>query len=544
MAKNLNTFEGKALEGLINLNLSRATFLHSKLKINGASVKSVAFLISVLEIYFEKKIPDRELFDFITEGHGDKNFDAIVIKGKTVYIFDISEENPKDDELFKFSNSVEEFVCKRPSISSLKNANSRIKDKLEELHKLKKPKIKIIIARKSVLKEENCKAGFERLKKATQSASGISFKYLNSHQLNRFLYEPENFLSQFTFDVSEDNFLGPKKKSAEYFLKISLDQLLKLKHECDFQNKNLFSKNIRSFIDENKVSKQMLSVISLEPQNFHLYHNGITMISTKTIRHNPGPKFEVYEPQIVNGCQTISSIYKKYSQNLNAPELKLAYILVKTIEADTELAHKICQTSNTQTAIKPWDLRSNDDIQKQIEYYINNVSSNKFYYKRKFDKKPTHGREVISLPELTQWIYSAKFEDPAKAKNEKASLFENSNENSLYRRVEESVNPELIDNVSKIGVAVRGFIKKSPKEKKGILRDANFQLIAALYKLKDYDGKKLKYIENVILTLVTKIRKQNPDISNNRLFTKTFEFKRLGKKKEMVTMWKLICENL
>ena len=81
----------------------------------------------------------------------------------------------------------------------------------------------------------------------------------------------------------------------------------------------LFDQNIREYLGAsggvNKKIKETLNS-SVDRMNFFFYNNGITMIVNdigKEENGKDGREFEVFDPQIVNGCQTVSTIYDTLS---------------------------------------------------------------------------------------------------------------------------------------------------------------------------------------------------------------------------------------
>lgn len=98
--------------------------------------------------------------------------------------------------------------------------------------------------------------------------------------------------------------------------------------------------------------------------NFFYYNNGITIICDKLSTVTPDGKnrstFEITNPQIVNGCQTVNSIVEvldsKSDEYRNA-EFQNTYVMAKilvldaTDEAKQDLYQKIVKYNNSQNAI-------------------------------------------------------------------------------------------------------------------------------------------------------------------------------------------------
>lgn len=81
----------------------------------------------------------------------------------------------------------------------------------------------------------------------------------------------------------------------------------------------IFDKNIREYLGSTGVNKKIIDTLTNKEDrvNFFYYNNGITLIckemsTIKTIKSNfnRNAQFSVKNPQIVNGCQTVNSIYE------------------------------------------------------------------------------------------------------------------------------------------------------------------------------------------------------------------------------------------
>lgn len=529
-------FEEEAIAKLIDKRLYLSKIACSELTLPYETYsRPLAFLFVVMDIYFNNKLTDEQLVTSVTEGRRDLNFDAIFINNSSVYVFDTSFESIKNDEMFMISNSIKEYFIDKPNAKSLSVVNTRLLEKIKKIEKIRHPKIKIIIARGREAKNTNLSIGLQKIKEMTSKTSNISLEYFNNESLYKPLYISENYLPHYIFEPEKDSRIpGTGKKINECIVKIPLAQVLCLQKECIEKSKDLFSKNIRNFKGETKISTKISRSLKENPEHFHIFHNGITIVASgiEAVSHS---KIKVFQPQIVNGCQTISSIYKKYENELSAIELSKANIYAKIVKADEALSEQICQSSNTQNTIQPWDLRSNDNIQKIIEYYVSEVSEHKWFYKRKTGLTNFHKAEEISLPELFQWIWAAKFGQPAKAKNNKAFLFSTPAEEGPYKKIIESLKPDTLSKIITSGLSVRKYIKDAKKEQRGFLRDANLHLIAYIYNRRDYEGKTLQRVENKLVKTIQQIHGEVENISSNKIFTKDFQYRN-----KKTTLWALL----
>ena len=119
----------------------------------------------------------------------------------------------------------------------------------------------------------------------------------------------------------------------------------------------LFRKNVRQSLGTgNKVNKGIARTLRNNPEEFFFLHNGITAICS-SIKIADGA-MSVKELNVVNGCQSLSTIFNCSESIRNVSD---AYIMFRFYEiSDAERADEISTCTNSQSAVKARDLRSND----------------------------------------------------------------------------------------------------------------------------------------------------------------------------------------
>ena len=120
---------------------------------------------------------------------------------------------------------------------------------------------------------------------------------------------------------------------------------------------SLFRKNVRQSLGaSNKVNKDIARTLRNTPEEFFFLHNGITAICSSISIDDD--VMTVKDLNVVNGCQSLTTIYNSSEAAKKAGD---SYIMFRFYEiADTERADKISTSTNSQTAVKARDLRSND----------------------------------------------------------------------------------------------------------------------------------------------------------------------------------------
>jgi len=520
----------KIIEQEIANNLNLAEKIHKKLNL-GSSKEAYSFIITNLNLIYKNKknFTEKELENIITDGGNDVKIDAIYIHNKFIDIFDFKNKiKEKKSDLVEFKDNILKYIIngmKKEEYES-KLFNNCIKEKLiecySEKNRYKKKRVYII--------RGNFKNEHEYIKEIREEFNdhNVDVKFLNRQNIINSILKTENYLPEWQSEIEKNDILfnGPKIKK-EVLLRVPIYKLIQLYNLCLEGDYDLFNKNVRGFLRKKTLLKEIFFTIENDPDNFHIYHNGITIITSDKIKQS-GKYFLIKKPQVINGLQTIESIYKKYKEKISDEKLKKAKIICKIIEANDDFADKICQTSNTQIPVKLWDLRSNDNIQLKLERYINNIDGNRYQYIRKSGNKVKKDKIGIFLHEFIQWVYSAIFEKPADAKDDKKLLFDCVSDKGKYKEIEAYLNSckiEEIDDICKIGLFVKNKILKGKKEIKGIIKDMGFHIMAGMYLLRDKDSLE-KNFSNFFIILEEHINNRKGEevgITNNKIFTKSNE---------------------
>jgi len=514
--KNINE---KIILGEIKKNLSKAKKVKAKLAIWGSSEEAYSFIITVLELIYNKEFTIDELENIIIDWNWDKNIDALYIRWDELNIFDISFDNPSNWDVQLFEISLKNYIFRTVDEESKnKIKNNKLKEKIDIIWN-KTYKKNIYIVR---LSDWNWKSEeINSLKQYIETKKDSKFFYYNSELLVNHITEKEQIQSKEEISFNTDKFKYITNLQQGFWL-LSLNTILGIVNKSNKKGYNLFHKNIRKFLNKKNLSQEIICTIKKTPEKFHLYHNWI-VLTAKEIYDLAEDKIEIINLQIVNWAQTINWIFEHYKNDLKNTELNNVYILCKLVKADDTLSEKICETANTQINISLWDLCSNDDIQFKIEKIINNNSN--YLYVRKWNTR-SKTKFIIKLDNFFQFAYSVFFQKPAEAKNKKKNLFLKVDW-GLYFDICKKIEKNFY-KIEKI-CELMGFIDKKIKNekdkiKKWLIKDSNFH-IAGIFYNKNYDinDKNFNIIFSNIEKYVNNKRKKEPELSNNKIFTKSDE---------------------
>nr|WP_298660067.1 AIPR family protein [uncultured Flavobacterium sp.] len=306
----------------------------------------------------------------------------------------------------------------------------------------------------------------------------------------------------------------------------------------DKYGQSLFYKNIRNPLPNSLFNNEIKNTITNNPVNFWYFNNGITAITDKIDDfHEDSTKVTITGIQVINGAQTVYSIYQSYkfaSDEVRArmdENALITFRIVKSGGNDFDL--KVTRFTNSQNPISERDFHSNDDIQKRIQFDFFKYSNIWYETRRGEFRKKLKGVSVLTN-ELLGQLYLAYFvNDPFSAKQSKKLLFvsKNINQNGLYEIIfNDATNYEdmhlsyhlnlLVDRKRKSFKSKINLIdttKLSPEDEKLLEYDfiqySNFEIIALFkilfYKVNEHNplsinGKSITYFEKGTTEIIEK----------------------------------------
>jgi len=193
----------------------------------------------------------------------------------------------------------------------------------------------------------------------------------------------------------------------------------------------IFDENIRLAEIKSKVNEGIKKTAMKKKTSsmFYFYNNGITFICDDVQVSPNALKARLLGASIVNGCQTVTSLFENYkNDNLNE-DVDLLVRIIKI--SDYDQRSKITQYLNSQNPIKESYFISNHTIVRDLQskllnknYYLERQINEASYMEEHFDSSTKSNKRVIKLDDAIQY-YSGYFLDKhaVTAKRNKATLF-------------------------------------------------------------------------------------------------------------------------
>lgn len=308
-----------------------------------------------------------ETKDDMTDGSDDKQIDAIVIDDnkQTIFVIQgkfISESSVDAEPLREVLSS---WIQLRDLVRIQEVGNVKLKRKLSELAKAL---------------EDDYEIAFELITTGTltPAASGdlatfqknlvelsenedfnSSITVIDKDELRRrydIALERDNPSINHTIDLTNANTMEIEMAGTNVIIaSIPLKECIKIP---GIKDGTLFQKNVRQSLGlSNRVNKGIKSTLySDNHKDFFFFHNGITAICNKLTRENRTLKLNGLS--VVNGCQSLNTIL---SCSERVKKIDDTNVLFRFYEIpQRERGDRISINTNSQSAVKPRDLKSND----------------------------------------------------------------------------------------------------------------------------------------------------------------------------------------
>lgn len=319
-----------------------------------------------------------EAKDDVTDGTDDKQIDAIVIDDEKNSIFILQGKFIGGDKIDAepLREVLSSWIQLRNLVRLQEVGNAKLKRKLSDVSRALEDDYEIafelITTGKPTIAAQNDLATFQQQLAELSEKDDLvcSVSIVDSDEIRRrydLALEKENPLINHIIDLSAGHFMYENLANTQVAIgALPLKECIKIP---GIKNGTLFQKNVRQSLGlSNTVNKGIRQTIYGDKhKDFFFFHNGITAICNKMEKKDAQLKLNGLS--VVNGCQSLNTIL---SCSEKVKELEDTYVLFRFYEIpQRDRADRISINTNSQSAVKPRDLRSNDkrvlNIKKQFE---------------------------------------------------------------------------------------------------------------------------------------------------------------------------------
>ncbi|MBU8589213.1 AIPR family protein [Priestia megaterium] len=405
-------------------------------------------------LYNVEGINENIVEESITDGHNDWGIDAIVINDEDdiVNLYQFKFPDKEDNISKKISQEdISSFLRGYRICSSGKvpdNANEELKLKVAEIDDSNIFSFKLTFVSYTENLSETAKITLDdELEKIKGTGNGVKWVLLDKKDITNIIYEKGKLQEEYVVELQQygtSTGVLMDEDSTTYTIHASLKELADL---CEKYQSVIFDENVRLFHGvENKFNKGIISTASgSDVDHFHLYNNGIVIVSPKVTNADLKKIIKIKNPMVVNGCQTMNSLLEAKKQGV----LKEGLVQVTIIDIkDPNIKQNISIYLNSQTEIKDSYLISNlpiirtlEDDLKTLGYFFERQANNLELLKKRLSRKEktqllgVNNSKAIEL-DLAIQLQASFYENLAPvAKLNKAKLFEQKNLENILKNI-------------------------------------------------------------------------------------------------------------
>lgn len=240
----------------------------------------------------------------------------------------------------------------------------------------------------------------------------------------------------------------------------------------------IFEANVRNFLGNVRINRQ-IEATAIDPgqaQLFWFYNNGISIICSQLSfrSQTETSRVRLVNAQIVNGCQTVHSLWHAYKARILQDDVE---VLVRIVEQpDPDFVKLVTQYNNTQNAVRSADLMGRDPPQIRLQqeldregyYYETRRGDWRQYYASREERIAKFGKDytqkVITLKEAAQACAAFYLQQPIISKNKTTYLTTPIGEEGLYEEVfNQAISAQRI-------IGSVGLLRRITTKRKKILR--------------------------------------------------------------------------
>lgn len=278
--------------------------------------------------------------------------------------------------------------------------NEKIEPKIEEIRSLIRdsyiPTVRVILCNNGAKWTEQANRWIEQAQK--EYGEKINFFHFNHNSIVKILQSSKKVDA--VLKLTGKAIVEDMNYMRVLVGKIAVQEIHRLFNE---NGDKLLQRNIRRYLGlhANRVNTAIHNTL-VDPSRsdkFYFYNNGITVVCDK-FDYNAFEKtdysVQVKNMQVINGGQTCRTIQETLNGVLPNIAGNSAYVMIRVYQlADSEqdFVQDITYATNSQNPVDLRDLKSNDEIQKQLEIGIEDLG---YTYKRQREDSASSSKVVTS----------------------------------------------------------------------------------------------------------------------------------------------------
>lgn len=372
-------------------------------------------------------IPLEDAVDLLTEGGNDAGVDGLHI-GEVEdgeFLVTVFQGKYKINNLDGTANFPENGVQKAVNTVQVLfdpfrqvTLNEKLAPKVEEIRSLIRdayiPKVRFVLCNNGARWNDIAQGWIDELKK--DFPDKVEFYHFNHDSIVRILQRTKAVDA--TIQLSGQLIVEDMNYMRVLLGRVAVQHIADL---FDQHGDRLLQRNIRRYLGlhSNRVNSAIHETLcSDKADKFYFYNNGITVVCDKfdyNAFQKNDHKVQLKNMQIINGGQTCKTIHETLKSALPNMLGQSAYVMVRIYqlaEENKDFVQDITYATNSQNPVDLRDLRSNDEIQKNLELGMKDLG---YTYKRQREEGG-FGSNVITSSIAAEATLTVWREKPHQAK--------------------------------------------------------------------------------------------------------------------------------
>jgi hypothetical protein len=352
--------------------------------------------------------------DAITDGADDKQIDAIVVddEKQAVYIIQGKFISSGQVDAEPLREVVSSWMQLRDLVRLQQVGNQKLQMKLSEVAQAFEDDYEVFF--ELITTASLTRSALNDLETFQRQLAGMSenedfdatLSVIDETELSRryeLALETDNPQINYTVNLSGSKYMPIKIAGTDVVIvALPLKEAVQIH---GIKDGSLFQKNVRQSLgSSNAINKKIRqTILGDKHKDFFFFHNGITAICNK-MELSEDNKLKLYGLSVVNGCQSLNTIL---SCSEVVKELDETFVLFRFYEIpQRDRADLISINTNSQSAVKPRDLRSNDKRVLNLKRLFEQKFPQGYFITKRGEEAPPEKDKnyVVDLSDLGKYL--------------------------------------------------------------------------------------------------------------------------------------------
>ncbi len=372
------------------------------------------------------RIPDHEFKTiYSVDGSNDGGIDCYFQEGNTFYLIQSKyHQNPARESVQSITHELQKIEKTIVGVNTNQNAASFINALKRQLDN-HNAYLEIIWLSTNEVTENVRKESQEFLDKLIGGRDwkiSADINFIDRYALEGVIYDikhgyvPHTGKKELVYEPGECMVINKNHHNIESLVcNVKVTDILKWFNSAEEITKYL-QKNVRESVGENTINKAIRESFKNDPSLFWYKHNGIIIFADWLDIEPKVGKVTIRNPQIVNGAQTITQLFRAYDENRNPNNTAKLLVRVYRLPYEDSETYKrsidIIAALNSQNKIKASDLHSTDPRQVMLENRINELGTQYMYNRKRNDQAKVASKYNIFMTKLAVNYNACYFKKP------------------------------------------------------------------------------------------------------------------------------------